>query len=80
VRLYYGILRYIQFKSSHRLSATAAVSVSLNLAEKSGGCVVWIPFEPDALELGPFLWFGGAPGQKLPPLGDRLAKHSRGDS
>lgn len=74
-----GILRYIQFKSSHRASATADVSVSLNLSEKPGGCVLWIHFDPDTLELGPFLWFGGAPGEKLPALGEKVAKHSKGD-
>jgi len=25
-------------------------------------------FEPSTLELGPFLWFGGAPGEPLPSL------------
>jgi hypothetical protein len=32
------------------------------------------------MDLGPFLWFGGEPGKPLPPLGDRVGKHSKGDS
>jgi hypothetical protein len=41
--------------------------------------VIWTFFDRDTLELGPFLWFGGAPGQPLPPLGDKVGRHTRGD-
>jgi hypothetical protein len=39
--------------------------------------VLWIFFDPDTLLLGPFLWFGGAAGEKIPPMGDRIAKHTK---
>ena len=42
--------------------------------------MIWIWFDPDTMDLGPFLWFGGLPGQPLPSLGDRVGKHSKGDS
>jgi hypothetical protein len=74
-----GIVRHVQFKSSHLAARTREVAVSLKLAEKPSGCVIWMLFEEDTLELRPFLWFGGAPGQKLPPLGDRVARHSKAD-
>ena len=32
---------------------------------------------PFTLELGPFLCFGGAPGEQLPDLGDKTARHKR---
>lgn len=75
-----GILRHVQFKSSYRGAKTAKVGIHIDLARKSSGCVIWIWFDPDSMELGPFLWFGGAAGEPLPPLGNRVGKHSKGDS
>jgi len=75
-----GVLRHVQFKSSHRDASTRDVTVHVNFANKPSGCVIWIVFDTDTLKLGPFLWFGGSPGQPLPPLGDRVARHAKGDS
>jgi hypothetical protein len=74
------VLRHVQFKSSHSRAKTSEVSVNLNLAGKPSGCVIWVLFNPGTLALGPFLWFGGAPGQPLPPLGDQVARHSKANA
>ena len=74
-----GILRHIQLKASYAGAKTRDVKVNTNLALKPSGCVIWINFDPDTLELGPFLWFGAAPGAPLPPLGERVARHTKGD-
>jgi hypothetical protein len=37
-------------------------------------------YDPATLELGPFLWFGGAPGEPLPCTGDRAVKHTRANA
>ena len=53
----------------------------MRLAEKSSGCVVWLVFHPVKLALGPFLWFGGRPGEPLPDIGGfPAAKHTRGNA
>lgn len=76
-----GITRHVQLKSSHQGSSTAQVNVNLRLMEKPSGCVVWTIFHPDTLHLGPFLWFGGAPGKKLPDVRDfKVAKHAKGNA
>ena len=76
-----GVTRHVQMKSSHHRSGTARVNVSLRLMEKPSGCVVWTRFHRDTLELGPFLWFGGAPGQRLPDIsGFEVAKHTKGNA
>lgn len=75
-----GVMRHVQFKASYRGAKTARVGIHTDLSRKLGGCVIWIWFDPDTMELGPFLWFGGEPGEPLPPLGDRVGKHTRGDS
>jgi hypothetical protein len=74
-----GVLRHVQLKSSHRTAKTRDVKVNLSLSKKPHGCVIWVKFDEATLKLGPFLWFGGSPTQKLPPLGDRIARHTKGD-
>lgn len=75
-----NVLRHIQFKSSHRGARTSEVSVNIKLAAKPSGCVIWVLFDRDTLQLGPFLWFGAAPGHRLPLLGEKVARHSKADS
>lgn len=74
------VLRHIQIKATVATGSRAHVDVQVALVEKPGGCVVWMFVDPETLRLGPFLWFGGTPGQPLPPLGDRAVRHTRGDS
>ncbi len=75
-----GVFRHIQLKSSYRGSATQSVDVNVNLRRKPSGCVIWIMFDAASLELGPFLWLGGVPREKLPDLGERMARHTKADA
>ena len=75
-----GVMRHVQLKSSHRTAKTREVGINMNLAQKPSGCAIWIQFDPASMDLGPFLWFGGQPGAPLPPLGDRVGRHTKGDS
>lgn len=57
----------------------SGVTVSLKLAEKPSGCVIWIVVTP-GLDLQSFLWFGGLPGEPLPDIaGLKIARHTKGD-
>lgn len=75
-----GILRHIQLKASHKTAKTREVGINIALARKPSGCVIWMQFDPENMDLGPFLWFGAEPGAPLPDLGDRVGKHSKADS
>lgn len=75
-----GLLRHIQLKATVAAGKRANVDIQLSLADKPAGCVVWIFADPQTLQLGPFLWFGGERGEPLPPLGDRGVRHSKGDA
>jgi len=76
-----GIIRHIQLKSSHHGAKTARQNVNVRLAEKPSGCVVWVAFDPKTLAIGPFFWFGGQPGEKLPDTRSfPVAKHTRGNA
>ncbi|MDB6162674.1 MAG: hypothetical protein JWL98_106 [Xanthomonadaceae bacterium] len=75
-----GVVRHIQLKASHQQAKAASQKVHIGLAEKPSGCVVWVVFDEATLELGPFLFLGGKPGEALPSLADfKVAKHTKAD-
>ncbi len=61
------------FVCSAKTTRTREVGINIALAATPSGCVIWIMFDQNTVELGPFLWFGGEPGKPLPPLATRLA-------
>ena len=74
------VVRHIQFKSSLASSSTAEQSISIRLAQKPSGCVVWVVVNPD-LSFSHFLWFGGSPGQPLPGVNDmKVARQPRANA
>ena len=73
-----SVQRHIQLKASHTAAKTRRVPVNSRLSAKPSGCVVWVIFDADSMQLGPFYWLGGAPGEPLPSLGDRIGRHTRG--
>lgn len=76
-----GIIRHIQLKASYKGSATSEQKVQLSLGTKQSGCVIWIQFDSESLNLGPFYWFGGSPGQSLPDITTKkVAKHTKGNA
>lgn len=79
-----GVMRHIQLKTSRESSRTASQKVHTALAEKPGGCVVWIVRHEDPetcrMRLS-YRFFGGTPGKPLPSLGPfKVAKHTKGDA
>jgi hypothetical protein len=58
----------------------AEVTASIKLHERPSACILWIFFDRESLSLGPFLWFGGPAGEKIPPLGNKIAKHTKPNS
>jgi hypothetical protein len=76
-----GIVRHVQLKSSFEAASTGQVRASLKLLSKPSACVIWVRFDPTTVQLGPFLWFGGAPGKPIPSIQEfRVAKHTRANS
>lgn len=76
-----GIVRHVQLKSSFHKASTGEVKASLKLAQKPSACIVWVRFDPDSMDLGPFLWFGGEPGEPIRALdGFKVAKQTRANA
>jgi hypothetical protein len=80
VMSYRKVVRHIQFKSTTVDGKAADIKVSLKLAEKPSGCVIWIAVTPK-LDLQSYLWFGGLPGDQLPDITKmKVAKHTKGNA
>jgi hypothetical protein len=72
-----GLTRHMQLKSSFTGARRSEVTASVKLLDRPSACILWIFFDPDTLSLGPFLWFGGAAGEKIPTLGEKIARHTK---
>jgi hypothetical protein len=80
---YNGIVRHVQLKSSRLDGRAAYQKVNIKLAEKPGGCVVWLMYDVDENTWRACLhyrFFGGPPGEKLDLEGCKVAKHTKADS
>ena len=81
---YKNVVRYVQLKSSRHDATTKVQTVNARLAEKRGGCIVWIFYceiEVDGnvrIQLN-YRFFGGNP-LETPALGDNVGKHTRANS
>lgn len=75
------ILRHIQLKASYNGSRTRRQIMNAKLATKPSGCMIWIGFDPDTLDLGPFRFFGAGPGAPLPDISRfPMARHTKANA
>jgi hypothetical protein len=74
-----GLRRSIQLKTTRLGGKAQAVTINRRLADEPSGCVIWIFFDEDTLQLKPFLWLGKPSGESLQDLGDKIARHPRGN-
>jgi len=79
-----GIMRHVQLKTSASKSKTARQKVHTALAEKPGGCVVWMirHEDPETCRMRlSYRFFGRAAGSPLPSLSKfKTAKHTKGNA
>jgi hypothetical protein len=75
------IIRHVQLKASRRDSKVRRTNINMALAEKPSGCVVFLWFDKDTLDLGPFAFFGAEPGKPLPDIAAlKVARHTKGNA
>lgn len=76
-----GHIRHIQLKTTFLGSNNSSQKIQLSLGSKPSGCVILIYFDQETLALGPFLYFGGKPGENLPSLASyKVAKHTKANA
>ena len=74
-----AIIRHVQLKASFRGSTVRETSINTALAVKPSGCVVFLWFDKDTLDLGPFAFFGAGAGEPLPDISAlKTGRHTRG--
>jgi hypothetical protein len=76
-----SVLRHIQLKTSHHNALATKQKVHVALAKKPSGCIVWLNFDAETMQLGPYLFFGDLPGKPLPNIdGLKTAKHTKANA
>ena len=75
-----GITRFIQLKSTYIGGKTAQQKIHIDLLNKKNGSVVWICFDKNTLDLGPYRLLVPAPGSALGDEGYKVAKHAKANS
>ncbi len=68
-----NVMRHIQLKTSRAESKTSRQPINIALAQKPGGCVVWLVRSEDRASHRmtlDYLYFGGGPGEPLSRLHD----------
>ncbi len=76
-----NVIRHIQLKASKLGGKTSRQNINTRLATKPSGCVIWIVFDEDTLELCSFYFYGSEAGKPLNDLGNvRVAKHTKGNA
>jgi hypothetical protein len=75
-----AVVRHVQLKTTIVGTTTRDVPINMRLALKPSACVIWMVFDPATRTFSEFRWFGAAPGQPLPDLGNRPVKHSRANA
>jgi hypothetical protein len=75
-----SIQRHTQLKVKIADGKRSDISVHTRLAARPSGCVVWLTYDPATRGFCDIRWFGAEPGEPLPDLGTKVAKHSRANS
>lgn len=78
-----GVTRHVQLKTKRLTGKTANHKLSTLLYNQPAACVVVLEWDlpPGATRLAlTYRWFGGGPHEPIPNLGDKVAKHTKGDS
>lgn len=78
-----SVIRHVQLKARRLSGRQSRLKVNSLLATRPSGCVVWMGWEraPATNRLSiEYRWFGGLPGERLPALGDVVAKHAKANA
>jgi len=75
-----GVTRHVQLKAMRAGGKRRDFDLQLRLGAKPSGCAVVMVHDPVTLAILQYRLLAGAPGDPLPPLGERAVRHSKGDS
>ena len=73
------VTRHIQLKAMQAGGKARSFGLQTRLADKPSACAVLMVHDARTLEISEWRLFAGPPGSSIPPLGDKLVKHTKGD-
>jgi len=73
------VIRHIQLKAMQSGGARRQFGLQLRLQDKVSACAIVMLHNPRTLAIEGWRFFGGAPGSKIPDLGDRAVRHTKGN-
>lgn len=75
--------RHVQLKTRRKGGKNNRLNLSVELETLPSACVILMDWSAPT-QSAPFAvayrWFGGPPGERIPPLGDNVAKHTKGNA
>ena len=74
-----AIVRHIQLKAVRLGGARRDFDLQRRLQDKPSGCAVLMLHDLRTLAITEWRFFGGPPGCKIPDLGEKVTRHSKGD-
>jgi hypothetical protein len=77
------VLRHVQIKGRAMNGTTTRYKINTRLAARPSGCVIWLGWQrrTDVNRLDmEYRWLGGLPGERLPDLGNTVAKHTKANA
>lgn len=76
------VIRHVQLKAKRKSARTARYNLSVQLQNQPAACAIvmeWEPNEAGRIQLD-YRFLGGGPFERIPDLGDTLAKHTKGNA
>ncbi len=74
-----AVTRHVQLKAMQAGGMRRDFGLQVRLQSKPSACAVLMLHEPRTLAISGWRFFGGAPGEVLPDLGERAVRHTKGD-
>lgn len=74
------VARHVQLKAKYTEGKAARYNIQTALCSKPSGCVVVMAHDLKSLKLEHFYFLGSAPGVALLHLGNKVARHTKGNS
>jgi hypothetical protein len=77
------VTRHVQLKTRRKGGSNSSLDLNIQLETLPSACVILMdwraptsstPFQVD------YRWFGGQPSDRIPSLGDKVARHSKGNA
>lgn len=68
-----NVVRHIQLKATNKGGRAQSISAHVALASAQGGCIVWMSYDKETLDISHYHFFGAAAGEAMGDISTRKA-------